>query len=58
MPVPASSLGARFVVAEGTGNRISVHVFMDREGGEGDAFLADAISIAEGPGGVTSGGDC
>ena len=48
-----------FLVAEGTGNRISVHVYMDREqGGEGDAFLADAISLAEGPGGVTSGGDC
>jgi len=48
-----------FLVAEGTGNRISVHVFMDRaEGGEGDAFLADAISIAEGPESVTSGGDC
>jgi Caspase domain len=48
-----------FLVAEGTGNRISVHVFMDREeGGEGDAFLADAISIAEGPGGVTSDGGC
>jgi hypothetical protein len=45
-----------FLVAEGTGNRISVHVFM--EGGEGDEFLADAISIAEGPGGVTSGGEC
>jgi len=50
---------ATFLVAEGTGNRISVHVFMDRDGGgEGDAFLADAISIAEGPGGGTSGGDC
>ena len=48
-----------FLVAEGTGNRISVHVFMDREeGGEGDAFLADAISIAERPGGATSGGGC
>jgi hypothetical protein len=48
-----------FLVAEGTGNRISVHVFMDREeGGEGDAFLADAISIAEGPGEVASGGSC
>jgi hypothetical protein len=48
-----------FLVAEGTGNRISVHVFMDREeGGEGDAFLADAISIAERPGGGTSGGGC
>ena len=50
---------ATFLVAEGTGNRISVHVFMDRDGGgEGDAFLADAISIAEGPGGGTSGGGC
>ena len=50
---------ATFLVAEGTGNRISVHVFMDREeDGEGDAFLADAISIAEGPGGVTSDGGC
>ncbi len=48
-----------FLVAQGTGNRISVHVFMDREErGESDAFLADAISIAEGPGGVTSSGDC
>jgi hypothetical protein len=48
-----------FLVAEGTGNRINVHVFMNREeGGEGDAFLADAISIAEGPGRVRSGGDC
>jgi Caspase domain len=47
------------LVAQGTGNRISVHVFMDREeGGEGDVFLTDAISIAEGPGGVTSGGEC
>ena len=48
-----------FLVAEGTGNRISVHLFIDREeGSEGDAFLADAISIAEGPGEVTSDGGC
>jgi hypothetical protein len=48
-----------FLVAKGTGNRIDVHVYMGhKEGGKDDAFLADAISIAEGPGGVTSGGSC
>jgi hypothetical protein len=48
-----------FLVAKGTGNRIDVHVFIaGKQGGEGDAFLADAISIAEGSGGITSSGEC
>ena len=48
-----------FLVAKGTGNRIGVHVFMNgRRAAKATSFLADAISIAEGPGGVTSGGDC
>ncbi len=47
------------LIAEGSGNRIDVHVFTDRAGGErGDAFLADAISLAEAPGGTVSGGAC
>jgi hypothetical protein len=47
------------LVAQDSGNRISVHVYMNRDsGGEGDVFLADAISLIEGPGEVTSGGDC
>jgi uncharacterized caspase-like protein len=42
--------------AKASGNRVDVHVFTEQAGGkQGDAFLADAISIAEGSGGATSG---
>jgi hypothetical protein len=48
-----------FLVAEGSGNRIDVYVYMEQEeGSEEESFLADAISLAEGPGGVTSGNEC
>jgi hypothetical protein len=39
-----------------SGNRLDVHVFTEQANGKkGDAFLADAISIAEGSGGAASG---
>lgn len=42
--------------AKASGNRVDVHVFTEHAGGkQGDAFLADAISIAEGSGGAASG---
>jgi uncharacterized caspase-like protein len=42
--------------AKASGNRLDVHVFTEQANGtKGDAFLADAISIAEGSGGATSG---
>jgi hypothetical protein len=42
--------------AKASGNRLDVHVFTEPTSGkQGDAFLADAISIAEGSGGAASG---
>jgi hypothetical protein len=46
------------LVAEGGGHRIDVHVYVEGEVSKGDEFLADAISIAERPGGITSGREC
>ncbi len=41
--------------AQASGNRLDVHVFIENSNGNtGDAFLADAVSIAEGSGGAVS----
>jgi hypothetical protein len=46
-------------VAHGTGNRVDVHLFSPAAGGSaGDAFLADAISLAPGDRGTTGGSLC
>ena len=42
--------------ARASGNRVDVHVFTEQASGkQGDAFFADAISIAEGSGDAASG---